>query len=552
MVKEEYQLCLKKTLASRIEAINTDSDRILGIKLIGFGSNPYYIFAVYMPSNNYINDYRDELNQIQAIYAHYSERGHVILGGDWNASILEQRHINIGKSRELRHFVKSNSIQAINILELCTGPKYTYLPVESMIDYILTDEATSTLVQSCKIIDDGACPSTSDHLPILCSIAIENTTVPPLITQSQWIAWHKANDDQIHKYQTLLSSLLQGLFDWKLESKSDIDNYERQLVSCIHKAAKASLPFKSPNAHTKPYWNDNIKTLHTCERHERIAWVKAGRPRDRNNALYMNHKHAKELFRIAQRSASEEYMSRSIAEIQEAAECDIRLFWKLIKKNRNRHSNAVSDIQLLENNKVLSSTDLVLNAFENFYKDICSVKHNPEFDKTFRQQVENEFDELKTNSSAEFEQLTDTEITEEELNSILSKLKKLKAPGWDGIHNEHIIYGGDVLKRALLKLLNSTMTLESVPDSWKKGLIVPIYKGQRKSRSDINSYRPVTLLCVFLQNLRTLIAKQDICLTQTKKHFISESSTARLSKTFKLCKYCVLSAGSYSVQHSSG
>ena len=30
----------------------------------------------------------------------------VILGGDWNASILEQRHINIGKSRELRHFVK--------------------------------------------------------------------------------------------------------------------------------------------------------------------------------------------------------------------------------------------------------------------------------------------------------------------------------------------------------------------------------------------------------------------------------------------------------------
>ena len=181
------------------------------------------------------------------------------------------------------------------------------------------------------------------------------------------------------------------------------------------------------------------------------------------------------------------------------------MFWKLIKKNRHRHSNAASDIQSLKNNKVLSSTDLVLNAFKNFYKYICSLKHNPEFNKTFCQQVENEFDELKTNSSAEFEQLTDPEITKEELNSIRSKLKKLKTPGWDGIQNEHIIYGVDVLKRALLKLLNSTMTLESVPDSWKKGLIVPIYKGQRKSRSDINSYRPVTLLCVFYKIYERLL-----------------------------------------------
>ena len=130
-------ILFQKALAPRIERWNNDSDRVFGIKLISYGVKPYYIFAVYMLSNNYINAYRGELNQIQTMYAYYSEIGHVILGGDWNASILEHEHININKSSELRHFVNSNCIQAIYKMAVCTGPGYTYLPVESMIDYIL-------------------------------------------------------------------------------------------------------------------------------------------------------------------------------------------------------------------------------------------------------------------------------------------------------------------------------------------------------------------------------------------------------------------------------
>ena len=86
---------------------------------------------------------------------------------------------------------------------------------------------------------------------------------------------------------------------------------------------------------------------------------------------------------------------------------------------------------------------------------------------------------------------------DDELNSIISSLKSMKAPGWDGVQNEHVIYGGSALKRVMLKLFNSILLLEAVPDSWKKGLIIPIYKGHRKNRSNINSYRPVTLLNTF-------------------------------------------------------
>ena len=64
-----------------------------------------------------------------------------------------------------------------------------------------------------------------------------------------------------------------------------------------------------------------------------------------------------------------------------------------------------------------------------------------------------------------------------------------------------------------------------MPDSWKKGLIIPIYKGHRKNRSDINSYRPVTLLTTFykmyeriLQNrIHTFLKVNDIRFTNPQQ-----------------------------------
>ena len=137
----------------------------------------------------------------------------------------------------------------------------------------------------------------------------------------------------------------------------------------------------------------------------------------------------------------------------------------------------------------------------------------------------------------------------EELNSIVSKLKKLKAPGWDGIKNEHIIYGGDVLEKVLLKLMNSVMILESVPDSWKKGLIVPIYKGQKKSRLDINNYRPVTLLTVFYKIYERILQNRFfVLLKQNNISFPNPQQQGfQNSKTLELCKYCILSTGNYSI-----
>ena len=90
--------------------------------------------------------------------------------------------------------------------------------------------------------------------------------------------------------------------------------------------------------------------------------------------------------------------------------------------------------------------------------------------------------------------ILDKSINSECLQSVIKNLKMIKAPGWDRVQNEHMKYGGQPLVQMLLHLYNGILITEYSPLSWKKGIIVPIFKGQGKSRSNIDHYRPVTLL----------------------------------------------------------
>ena len=55
------------------------------------------------------------------------------------------------------------------------------------------------------------------------------------------------------------------------------------------------------------------------------------------------------------------------------------------------------------------------------------------------------------------------------------------------------------MKTVLCRLYNSVMKLEVIPESWKRGIIVPIHKGHNNSKSALENYRPVTLLSVILK-----------------------------------------------------
>ena len=89
----------------------------------------------------------------------------------------------------------------------------------------------------------------------------------------------------------------------------------------------------------------------------------------------------------------------------------------------------------------------------------------------------------------------DKEITLEELNNAISKLKLEKSAGHDLLVNEFVIYAPDHVKNVLLSIFNKILELEHFPSVWAKGNIVPIFKSGDSKNT--NNYRGITLLsCV--------------------------------------------------------
>eukprot|EP01060_Flectonema_neradi_P033701 TRINITY_DN572_c0_g1_i1.p1 TRINITY_DN572_c0_g1~~TRINITY_DN572_c0_g1_i1.p1 ORF type:complete len:1069 (+),score=93.84 TRINITY_DN572_c0_g1_i1:2156-5362(+) len=82
-----------------------------------------------------------------------------------------------------------------------------------------------------------------------------------------------------------------------------------------------------------------------------------------------------------------------------------------------------------------------------------------------------------------------------ELVNAINRTPLGKAPGPDGIHPIMLKKLPPEAHRLLLHIINKSWSEGSVPKTWKEGTIRPVHK-PGKPKSDINSYRPITLTSV--------------------------------------------------------
>ena len=93
------------------------------------------------------------------------------------------------------------------------------------------------------------------------------------------------------------------------------------------------------------------------------------------------------------------------------------------------------------------------------------------------------------------------DITREEVQAALKRLKRNKAAGVDGIKAEFILDAADLLRTPLV-LTSSQILDKGVPPSWCIGLIHPIYKAG--DRDDPGNHRGMTVV-VILSKLYAMI-----------------------------------------------
>ena len=439
--KGGISIMYKTSLQFSVEEIHdTNSDRIVGVKLKNNLHGSIFVFGAYLPADSSIDNYRVTLNALDDLYAYYSNYGKVIIAGDLNASCIENNieYTNYVKSKELQKFIKSHSLYCTfeNGTIPFKGPEYTFTIKRTMLDYILFDEALVRQVRQYEILPEGSFSSTSDHLPVIALLNIDENPHEVMNSFLKLPSWHKINDDIAANYQEKLKLPLTELLKFPCNSVEDVNSFYTKFVEILLRAANETIPTTTYNPYTKPYWNSDVKRAHQQEREMRKLWLQQGRPRGMHHKSYHDYKRAKNNFRAVQRLAYEKYIEDTYNDINNAAECDIRLFWKIIK--RQKHKNPKIYPEIVYNGKVNNTPQTIANGFADYFHELYMPAERDSFHNATFHEINKAYSEMKISCTDDDDiLLPGGPISESEIACIIKDLKLRKACGDDKIQNEH-------------------------------------------------------------------------------------------------------------------
>lgn len=100
-----------------------------------------------------------------------------------------------------------------------------------------------------------------------------------------------------------------------------------------------------------------------------------------------------------------------------------------------------------------------------------------------------------------------------EVNSIINSLKSDSAPGWDNISTRYIKHVKHEIIPIITHLANLCFKKGTFPNSLKKSIITPIYKGGQEG--DVNNYRPISVIPVIAKILEKLLNSRLLSYLQT-------------------------------------
>lgn len=99
--------------------------------------------------------------------------------------------------------------------------------------------------------------------------------------------------------------------------------------------------------------------------------------------------------------------------------------------------------------------------------------------------------------------LAEIEFGENEVLDKLRKLKTNKAAGPDGLYPRVLREVCEIISKPLLVIFRQSLVTGEIPNDWKQGIIIPIYK--KGDRTEPGNYRPVSLTCIACKILESII-----------------------------------------------
>ena len=503
-----------RALNNNVTPLDIDSDRICGIQYRLSKNSFFYIFQVYAPcSSHSIHVYREFIDDLNAVISMYCQNGLVMVLGDFNAHLQGKRYIKVTDERgnyllDMMHY---HNLVSLNTLSMCKGATSSFISYgdlyESLIDHILFPVERVDTISYCEILAEDML-NVSRHMPIVCSVSVPMTDFEGCnYTFPSHIKWDKLDEATITQYKSELESMLveESCFEG-ISIETKLDRTYSHIADSIIKASDLTLPKSKFRPYLKPYWDRALKDLHAGMREKRRKWISEGRPRGTTFLSYKEYKTAKSLFRAHHRRCVENFLMELNFEIDEAAEVDSAVFWKKVNsKRKTSQTSAGSEIKFRD--RIYRDPAEIAVGWGNYFCELYSDTERNQYDQQFKNCVEEKVKNITTALSACRDGDT-AYISADEVRKAIMCLKKKKACSHDQIYNEHLINGGFALYEKLAKFYTEMYNFGYIPAPLKQGIIITLHKGGRKSKTDPNNYRAITLSSVILKLFERLLLER--------------------------------------------
>lgn len=173
------------------------------------------------------------------------------------------------------------------------------------------------------------------------------------------------------------------------------------------------------------------------------------------------------------------------------------------RMRKQQTDNLISKVRDPKTNQIKCEPTDIRNIFKKYYEEL--YKQTSGMNRTKTQEFLNTLD-IPSIGEVQNKSLT-AEITTEELQQVMGKLKSGKSPGSDGFPSEWYRTYYKELMPLLRDTFNWVIKEGKTPPSWKEAIISVIPKG-KKDREHCQNYRPISLLNTDYKMFSSILASR--------------------------------------------
>ena len=163
-------------------------------------------------------------------------------------------------------------------------------------------------------------------------------------------------------------------------------------------------------------------------------------------------------------------------------------FWKQWKKVKKKSQNV---------NTVDANIQLADGLSNNFSTKYVDYKGNTDLFKEFIYNYD-----LMGKEYANDNNKVLMHFSVEEIEKGVNDFNLRRAGDKNDLSIEHVIYALPIIHHHLCALFALIIKHGHVPDDFKHGIIIPVIKDNRKGLGDVDNYRPINIISVFLSYLK--------------------------------------------------